>query len=53
VNIHESAGGINDFSAADESMVSVSSLKDLTGAGIPKRSGKRKGNNMNTVSLDI
>jgi len=53
VNIHESVGGVNDFSAADESMVSVSSLKDLAGAGIPKRSGKRKGNNMNTVSLDI
>lgn len=53
VNIHESLGGVSDFSAADESMVSVSSLKDLAGAGIPKRSGKRKGNNMNTVSLDI
>jgi hypothetical protein len=53
VNIHESVGGLSDFSAADESMVSVSSLKDLAGAGIPKRSGKRKGNSMNTVSLDI
>jgi hypothetical protein len=53
VNIHESGAGLSDFSAADESMVSVSSLKDLAGAGIPKRSGKRKGNNMNTVSLDI
>lgn len=54
VNIHESMGGHDFSSAADESMISVSSLKDLAGAGIPKRSGRRKNKSeMNTVSLDI
>jgi hypothetical protein len=54
VNIHESMGGRDFGSAADESMISVSSLKDLAGAGIPKRSGRRKPKSeMNTVSLDI
>ncbi len=54
VNIHESMMSGGEMSGADESMVSVSSLKDLAGAGIPKRAGRRKNkSDMNTVSLDI
>jgi hypothetical protein len=38
----------------DDSMISVSSLKDMNGASMPKRSNRRKnGSAKNTISLDI
>jgi Family of unknown function (DUF5767) len=38
----------------DDSMISISSLKDVTGASMPKRSNRRKnGSAKNTISLDI
>jgi hypothetical protein len=53
VNIHEqipSAPGTD----IDDSMISVSSLKDMANMGIPKRSNRRKNrSDKNTVSLDI
>jgi len=53
VNIHEQlpSGPGTDV---DDSMISVSSLKDMANAGIPKRSNRRKNrSDKNTVSLDI
>jgi hypothetical protein len=42
-------------STGDDSMISISSLKDMQGASIPKKSNRRKnnGSNKNTISLDI
>jgi hypothetical protein len=38
----------------DDSMISISSLKDMQGASIPKKSNRRKNvSNKNTISLDI
>ena len=52
VNIHEQAPE-TQF-GMDDSMISVSSLKDMTAGGIPKRSNRRKNrSDKNTVSLDI
>jgi hypothetical protein len=52
VNIHEQA--LETPSGIDDSMISVSSLKDMTAGGIPKRSNRRKNrSDKNTVSLDI
>ena len=51
VNIHEQA-----TSQEDDSMISISSLKDMQNGQIPKRSNRRKGrtgSDKNTVSLDI
>jgi hypothetical protein len=46
VNIHASQD--------DDSMVSVSSLKDMNGVSMPKSGGRRrKGSDKNIVSLDI
>jgi hypothetical protein len=46
VNIHSSQD--------DDSMVSVSSLKDMNGVSMPKSGGRRrKGSDKNIVSLDI
>lgn len=56
VNIHEkpvapaSGGGGED----EDSMISISSLKDMQGATMPKRSTRRKDKSeKNTISLDI
>jgi hypothetical protein len=52
VNIHEQSMG-ETSQGIDDSMVSVSSLKDMMG-GVPKRSNRRKNrSDKNTVSLDI
>lgn len=52
VNIHEQAAEMQ--TGPDDSMISVSSLKDMTAGGIPKRSNRRKNrSDKNTVSLDI
>jgi hypothetical protein len=47
VDIHEDNG--------DDSMISISSLKDMQGSNIPKKSNRRRnnGSNKNTISLDI
>jgi len=50
VDIHSSAPMNN----GDDSMISISSLKDMQGASIPKKSNRRKNvSNKNTISLDI
>ena len=48
VDIHEDTNG-------DDSMISISSLKDMQGSSIPKKSNRRRnnGSNKNTISLDI
>jgi hypothetical protein len=55
VNIHEQGGAsLNNqgVRVEDESMVSISSLRDMANAGVPKRSGRRKaGSEKNTISL--
>jgi hypothetical protein len=49
INIQESANSMND-----NSTISISDLKDLqTSGNMPKRSGRRKKSDNNTVSLDI
>jgi hypothetical protein len=48
VNIHESAVN-ND----DDSMISISSLKDVQNGNMPKRSRRKQRSDRNTVSLDI
>lgn len=53
VNIHEQNLGETSH-GLDDSMVSVSSLKDMTSGSVPKRSNRRKNrSDKNTVSLDI
>jgi hypothetical protein len=47
VNIHESKDDEND------SMISISSLKDLQDNNMPKRSRRKPRSDKNTVSLDI
>jgi len=52
VNIHEAptVETVNE----DDSMISISSLKDVNGSTMPKRSNRRKnGSAKNTISLDI
>ena len=47
VDIHEQTNG-------DDSIISISSLKDMQGTSIPKKSRRRNnGSNKNTISLDI
>ena len=60
VNIHENATGQGQSgqgqqaSQEDDSMISISSLKDMQNGQMPKRSNRRKNtSNKNTVSLDI
>jgi len=55
VNIHEQnmSQGLAP-SAEDDSMISISSLKDMQNGQMPKRSNRRKNtSNKNTISLDI
>jgi hypothetical protein len=52
VNIHEQP--IVETVNEDDSMISISSLKDVNGSSMPKRSNRRKnGSAKNTISLDI
>ena len=48
MNIHETAVN-ND----DDSMISISSLKDVQNGNMPKRSRRKQRSDKNTVSLDI
>ena len=44
----------NDYAGVDDSMISISSLKDMQDANMPKRSRRRNnGSRGNTISLDI
>jgi hypothetical protein len=57
VNIHEQATGLQGQgqpTQEDDSMISISSLKDMQNGQMPKRSNRRKNtSNKNTISLDI
>lgn len=62
VNIHESQApppaaaqsSTPSFAAEDDSMISISSLKDMQNASMPKRTNRRQNrSNKNTISLDI
>jgi hypothetical protein len=57
VNIHEQQpqqSGTNiTISQDDDSMISISSLKDIQNGNGPKRSKRKNSSNKNTVSLDI
>jgi hypothetical protein len=58
VNIHEQSTSSANLgmgaSAEDDSMISISSLKDMQNGQMPKRSNRRKNtSNKNTISLDI
>lgn len=54
VNIHEQATGQGQPTQEDDSMISISSLKDMQNGQMPKRSNRRKNtSNKNTISLDI
>ena len=56
VNIHESSNN-NSYSnvlVEDDSMISISSLKDMQNASMPKKSNRRRNkSDKNTISLDI
>jgi len=62
VNIHDTSASQKQlppqeqtsFAAEDDSMISISSLKDMQNASMPKRSNRRTNrSNKNTISLDI
>lgn len=50
VNIHEP---VQSHSVDEDSVISISSLKDMQNTNLPKRSRKKNTSNKNTVSLDI
>lgn len=50
VNIHDQPPAV---SREDDSMISISSLKDIQNGNAPKRSRRKNGSNKNTISLDI
>jgi hypothetical protein len=53
VNIHEQSQP-QSLAQEDDSMISISSLKDMQNANMPKRSNRRKNrSDKNTISLDI
>jgi hypothetical protein len=51
VNIHEQPPA--QTAQDDDSMISISSLKDLQNGNMPKRSNRRNRSNKNTIALDI
>jgi hypothetical protein len=54
VNIHEETPNITMTAQDDDSMISISSLKDMQNTSLPKRTNRRRNNSAkNTVSLDI
>ena len=45
---------MSDYGMNDDSVISVTSLRDMQNTNMPKRSRKRNnGSNRNTISLDI
>ena len=54
VNIHEPSQSTSHGVSNDEdSVISISSLKDMQNTNMPKRSRKKNTSNKNTISLDI
>jgi hypothetical protein len=59
VNIHETQASsvdaaVKNINTEDDSMISISSLRDLQNGNMPKRTNRRRnGSARNTVSLDI
>jgi hypothetical protein len=54
VNIHEETPNITMTAPDDDSMISISSLKEMQNTSLPKRTNRRRNNSAkNTVSLDI
>jgi len=54
VNIHEHPPANEQQNHDDDSMISISSLKDMQNTNMPKRSNRRKNrSDKNTISLDI
>jgi hypothetical protein len=56
VNIHEQTPPHSNISMTqdDDSMISISSLKDMQNSNMPKRTNRRKNrSDKNTISLDI
>lgn len=53
VNIHEKSPQPRPQSADEDSVISISSLKDIQNTNMPKRSKKKNTSNKNTISLDI
>lgn len=52
INIHEQPVSNSGIRVEDESMISVSSLKDMANMSVPKRTNRRKnGSEKNTISL--
>jgi hypothetical protein len=56
INIHEqsnaSSNAVNGVRVEDESVVSISSLRDMANMGVPKKTNRRKnGSEKNTISL--
>ena len=49
INIHENGPVNND----DDSMISITSLKDMQNNNMPKRSRRKQRSDKNTISLDI
>jgi hypothetical protein len=50
INIHEQS--VNGVRVEDESVVSISSLRDMANMGVPKKTNRRKnGSEKNTISL--
>lgn len=53
VNIHEKPQQPISQGADEDSVISISSLKDIQNTNMPKRSKKKNTSNKNTISLDI
>jgi hypothetical protein len=53
-NINQPAANVTIETLEDDSMISISSLRDLNNTNMPKRSNRRKNrSDKNTISLDI
>jgi len=54
IDIHESKPSTTSVNLDDDSMISISSLKELQNTNAPKKSSRRRNNSeKNTISLDI
>ena len=55
INIHESANNSSQQNVflEDDSMISITSLKDMQNTSMPKKSRRRNKSDKNTISLDI
>ena len=54
LNIHENPqnnNNVNNVKVEDESMVSISSLRDMANMSVPKKTNRRKSSEKNTISL--